>query len=326
MRIVLIVVAAAFLAAPVFGAEPESPGRFAVLIQTTSSVAALQETAERVYPGVSVVEPLAVSSVMTDDDKGMLTDGVGERLRARLRADRLLLLEQHMTPAGSRILRLRVFDKTGAVHRKTVEVTDETVRERVRQTLDGLPSWRPKEASVSDWIGFARSDDNAFFDVNFFGGRKMLAESEWGPLATQNEIGGFATVGPTSWPVHLALEAYGSRASHDDTSATIVEVGAGARRIFDMGPIRPYVGAGIDFVRADYIVVDAFDDHHVKKDRGTGYWAGGGAAFRMGKFGNVGVQFRYSSAEVGIGSRSISAGGVHAGVTVGFGSQNPTRK
>ena len=326
MRTLRWLVAAVFLAVPALAADDAAPaGRIAILVQTTSNGAAMQSAAERVYDAVTVVEPDALRTVMTERDT-ILTDVLGEKLRAKVDADRLIVIEQHTTPGGARILRLRAFDKIGAVQRRTFEVTDETVAARLQMTLEGLPTWRPKEASVSDWIGFARTDDVAFFDVNLFGGRKMLSESDWGPLATQNEVGLYGTFGAPRWPVHLALEAFGSRAADGDASATIVEVGVGARRIFDMGPVRPYLGAGADFVRADYIVRTSAATDVVKKDRGTGWWIGAGATYRMGKYGNVGAQIHYSSAEVGIGSRSVSAGGIHAGVTLGLGSQNPIRK
>lgn len=327
MRTALWIVASVLLASPAFGAETEVPtGRIAVLVQTTSNAPALHAIVDRVYETATVVEPDAIRSVMTDDEKGLLTDALCERYRAKIGADRFLVLEPYTTPAGARILRLRAFDRTGAVHRKTLEVTDETVADRLTRTLEGLPTWRPKEASVSDWIGLAKTDDVAFFDVNLFGGRKMLSKSDWGALATQDEVGLYGTFGGSRWPVHLALEAFGSRASDGDASATIVEVGVGARRIFDIGPVRPYLGFGGDFVRADYIVRTSAATDVVKKDRGTGWWIGAGATYRMGRYGNVGAQLRYSSAEVGIGSRSVSAGGIHAGVTLGLGSQNPTRK
>lgn len=318
----LLVVAnvlACLLAAPAFAGESALPeGRIAVLVHTTANAAALQDVAERVYPGVIALEP---------GGDVLFTDGRGEMLRARIDADRLIVLEQHTTSAGVRILRLRAFDKTGEVQRRTVEVTENTVAERTQRTLEGLPSWRPREARVSDWLQLATTDDAAFFDVNVFGGRKMLSESDWGPLATQNEVGGFATIGGTRWPVHLALEGYGARSFDDDTSVTITEFGFGARRILDLGRvIRPHLGAGIVFVRADYILVGALDEHTVQKDRGTGGWISFGASYRMGKYGNVGAQIRYSAADVTLGSKAVPVGGIHAGIAIGFGSARPAPK
>lgn len=325
-----LVVAFAFVVAPLLASWPADVaasgpddlyGHVAVLVFTTSGTATLEGATRRVHPEVIAVDAGAVRSTMMADGESVLTHVRAEEIRAKERADRLLVLELHPTGSGERLLIVRAYDATGATPRRSVAVTDETMGERLERTLRDLPPAVPPKKTLSSWL--ATTKDVLFFDVNAFGGRKMLDEEDWEALAVHNEIGATGTFGPPNWPVHVALEAYGSRAAHAKTSTTTVEIGAGVRRIFDFGAIRPYVGLGVEGARADYIVEVDEEVFETEADRGIGAWIGGCASFRFGNYGNVGVLVRYSTAEVELGARTVDAGGLHVGVTIGGGSARP---
>lgn len=320
-----ILAAAMLCACPAFAGEDADNlnGRVAVLVRTTAGGEALVDGARHAYGEVTVIDAEAVSAAMLRDGESLLTERRMKGIRASVAADRLLVIELHVTQAGLRLLQLRAFDATGKSHRRNVEVTDATMLERFRRMLEDLPPALPRKKTFAEHARFATTDDDVFFDVNVFGGRKMMSDSDWGALATQNEVGLLGTFGPTRWPVHLALEGYGARSfDGGNSSTTITEFSGGLRRVFAFGPVRPFVGAGAGYTLAAY----SQRGLETKTDRGTVIWAGAGAAFRVRSYGNVGVQVRYSTADVTLGSRTVDAGGVHLGVTVGMGSARPRPK
>lgn len=316
-----ILVVAMLSACPAFAGE-DLNGRVAVLVRTTGGEP-LVDVARQVYGEVTVVDAEAVSAAMLQDKEALLTEARMKGIRASAAADRLLVIELIVTETGLRLLQLRAFDATGKSHRRNIEVTDATLRERFRRMLEELPQALPRKKTFAEHARFATTDDPFFFDVNVFGGRKTMSESDWDALAIQNEVGLLGTFGPANWPVHLALEGYGARSSDRNTSTNITEFSTGLRRVFALGPVRPFVGAGVGFTRADYKVEVSDDVFETDTDRGTVLWAGAGVAFRFRTYGNVGVQLRYSTADVTLGSRTVDAGGVHLGVTVGMGSARP---
>ena len=323
-----ILVVAMFSACSAFAGEDAEGlnGRVAVLVRTTAGGEALVDVARRVYGEVTVVDAESVSAAMLRDEEGLLTEARMKGIRASATADRLLVIELHVTAAGLRLLQLRAVDATGKSHRRNIEVTDATMLERLKRMLEELPPALPPKKTFAEHARFATTDDDFFFDVNAFGGRKTMSDSDWEELASQNEVGILGTFGPTSWPIHLALEGYGARSAHGNTSTTITEFSTGLRRVFALGPVRPFAGAGVGFTRAEYVVEVSEGEFESESDHGSVIWAGAGAAFRFGKYGNVGLQLRYSAADVTLGPRTVDAGGVHVGVTVGMGSARPTGK
>ena len=47
-------------------------------------------------------------------------------------------------------------------------------------------------------------------NVNFFLGAKILDDDEWAPLEDQGEIGVEVTFGGNDWPIHIAIDVFGS--------------------------------------------------------------------------------------------------------------------
>jgi len=177
----------------------------------------------------------------------------------------------------------------------------------------------------------ARADADG--NVNFFLGQKSLDSDDWDPVDDQLEFGAVMSFGQDDWPVHIAVDVLASVdeetvASGPGTSVTVTgstfEIAAGVRKVWGKGRTRPYLGAGVAVIGAGFEGDDGFITVDAN-DAGFGFWAGGGIFWRLGKHFNLGLDARYSNAEVdldfgsGFVAQDVSAGGLHYGLLVGFG-------
>jgi len=124
------------------------------------------------------------------------------------------------------------------------------------------------------------------------------------------------------WPVSIALDFL---VSVDETTvfganveAITSEFNAGVRKIWEVSgsPIRPYIGGGLAFVNAELTVTDFFTV--VDDDRGTGIWLNGGVYWTLGQSFNLGLDVRYSDADVTLFGVDAKAGGTHIGLILGY--------
>ena len=169
--------------------------------------------------------------------------------------------------------------------------------------------------------------------VNFFLGQKSLDSDDWAPIDDQFEFGAVMSFGADDWPVHIAADVLTSVGEEDvydpfigpvRITGSTIELDAGVRKIWKKGNVLPYLGAGIGIVTAALEVDNGFATVDAA-DAGLGLWAGTGVFFRLGGAFNLGLDVRYSSAEVdldfgdGVVVRDVGAGGFHYGLLLGFG-------
>jgi len=132
-----------------------------------------------------------------------------------------------------------------------------------------------------------------------------------------------ADFGKQSWPVSIAADLIFSATVHEsgvieDTGGT-VETHLGARKIFilENSSFRPYVGGGVALVNAilenENAGVTVDDD-----DRAVGAWFGAGTYYAVTPSFNIGLDVRYSKAEVTLFDKEREAGGLNAGITAGY--------
>jgi len=169
--------------------------------------------------------------------------------------------------------------------------------------------------------------------VNFFLGEKAMNSDDWDPVDKQGEFGAVMSFGGSDWPVLIAADVLTSGQEEDVTTgpfgasklkAGTFEAAFGARKIWKFGNVHPYASGGIALIGAGakyesgIFSVDA-------DDAAIGPWVSGGVFWRLGSRFNLGFDVRYSSAEVdldfgaGIVQHNVKAGGLHGGITVGFG-------
>jgi len=156
-------------------------------------------------------------------------------------------------------------------------------------------------------------------------GQKTL-DDDAKPAEVQNVFGARWTFGKKSWPIMFAVDLStstgdGSEAStyayyvpyygyyygtlNADVSTTTVSFGV--RKEWGKSMTRPFVGGGVEWIRADAKVNVAFsgipfpplvfvDDD----DSSIGYWAEAGVLWQVGKHFDIGFNVRYSDAEASL--------------------------
>ena len=171
----------------------------------------------------------------------------------------------------------------------------------------------------------ARSEGN----LNVFGGEKRLQAGDWSPLGWQREYGLMLAFGIERAPVHFALDAFfadeqvdGASFPGDLASQSAMEAAIGVRKVWNLGVTRPHLGAGASMIKVEEERIAAAG-HVTDKDAGYGVWVDLGITWRIAGHLNLGIETRYSYADIALGtgfeSHDTSAGGVHVGLLVGYG-------
>ncbi|MGH9868076.1 MAG: hypothetical protein ACREAA_07935 [Candidatus Polarisedimenticolia bacterium] len=175
--------------------------------------------------------------------------------------------------------------------------------------------------------------------VNLFGGIKSLDDSVWEPAESQPEFGVEISVGGAGWPVMIAIDGFMSEDEADEGALTRTgstrELALGVRKIWQKGRVHPYIGGGLNHIEAEvetdappppatpglnfFPEPDPDGGTTSDSDSGFGAWAGGGIFWRLGPYVNLGVSVRLSGANVEFRDEEAQAGGLHAGVLLGFG-------
>ena len=164
-----------------------------------------------------------------------------------------------------------------------------------------------------------------------FVGQKQLDDDDWEPVEDQGEFGVLISWGKEGWPVHIAIDLLGSTKEETvfdpfigtfDLKGSTSEIGVGVRKIWQSDKMRPHLGGGIALVNGE--IEGALGGISVTSDDSTvGAWVDGGIFWRLGNRFNIGFDARYSKAEIkpsvsGV-EFDVEAGGLHAGLLLGFG-------
>lgn len=163
--------------------------------------------------------------------------------------------------------------------------------------------------------------------VSGYLGIKKLDDKDWGKLDDQGSIGVRADIKQASWPVSLAfgatvsgaVEEYNNTEGYDDDKdvAGTIETHLGVQKYFGHGSFKPYLAGGVAFVGAvaeSTVNGKKIDDD----DTVVGAWAGAGFIVELGSHFHVGLDVRYSEAEVTLFDVEREAGGVNAGIRLGM--------
>lgn len=173
----------------------------------------------------------------------------------------------------------------------------------------------------TDWTG----------NVNFFLGSKTLDDDDWDPLEEQGEFGIKVDFKQRSWPVSIAIDYSYSSDDDDlliwdpflgfvdlDVEGNTSELSFGVRKIWDHFPIvRPFIGGGIAFIGAE-IEESAFGYSISDDDTAMGIWIGGGVYWTVSEHFNIGLDLKWSKAEVTLFDEDFEAGGTHFGLLIGY--------
>ena len=159
-------------------------------------------------------------------------------------------------------------------------------------------------------------------NVNFFIGQKTLEEEEWAPVDEQGEFGVLVDFKQPDWPVSMAIDFLVSADEKTDFGFIVegitTEINFGVRKIWDQSrsPIRPYLGGGLALISSEFTLTgfgSTTDD-----DNALGLWLNGGVYWPLGQSFNIGVDLRYSQADVTLFGVDVDGGGTHVGLIFGY--------
>lgn len=130
-------------------------------------------------------------------------------------------------------------------------------------------------------------------------GMRTLSHDSWESedIDQQPTIGVLADIQIADLPLHVALGVQVS-ANSDETSTTeitgsVADFSLGLKLMPASGVFRPYVGIGVASVGAAIEIDDDFLGDDDDSDQAYGWYAGGGALFRITKHLNVGLDLRW---------------------------------
>lgn len=156
-------------------------------------------------------------------------------------------------------------------------------------------------------------------------GQVQLDDQDWGAQDDQGAIGLISDFGPASAPFSLAVDLIGS-GDEDDLSDRKNEVYVaaahiGVRKVFDdsASVFKPYVGAGIALINAEMRSKDKQSGlSRTEDDSATGYWVGVGSYLELSDHFQVGLDVRYSEADVTLFDKERQAGGMQTSISAGY--------
>jgi len=165
-----------------------------------------------------------------------------------------------------------------------------------------------------DWTGH----------INFFLGQTYLSSGDWAPVERQDAYGLEIDFRKRWWPFNIAVDLIGSEQQEDSlvpgtgrvvqNYADISELDLGIRKYWDDGPLfHPFAGGGVSLVTAEMQSLGVEDD-----DDGVGFWLNGGISLALTEHFNMGIEVRYSMAEVTLLGEDRTAGGFSWGGLFGF--------
>ncbi len=168
-------------------------------------------------------------------------------------------------------------------------------------------------AQARDWTG----------NVNLLIGQKQLDDDDWQPVEDQFELGALFDIRKVDWPVSIAIDILGSADVHEEGAnkdeGYTFEQHIGVRKIWDGtgSAFHPYIGGGVAIVSGK-IKRKTGAITQEQDDSGTGFWLGAGTYWLVLPHLNLGLDIRYSQADVTLFNREREAGGVHTGLFVGY--------
>lgn len=170
------------------------------------------------------------------------------------------------------------------------------------------------EASKADhWSG----------NISGYLGQKQLNDEDWSPLEKQMSLGMILDVKRQSWPMSIAFDLIGSADIEENGAnkqeAYTIEKHLGVRKTFEPAgmPVKPYIGGGLALINAKLKDRTSSTSTSVDDDA-VGTWLGAGAYLPISSNFQLGIDVRYSQADVTLDQVEHEAGGLHWGATAGY--------
>lgn len=171
--------------------------------------------------------------------------------------------------------------------------------------------------SIPDW-GVCQLWTN---NINVKLGIKKL-EGDWDTVDSQIEYGILLDFGQKTWPVNMAVDIlHSTDEGIYDPITTIegktLELDLGIRKIWAPKIFRPFVGGGVAFITGKYDFYSESGNTISDDDSALGIWINGGLYLTLRRF-NIGIDLRWSKANVRLYNERVDAGGLHYGLIAGI--------
>ena len=224
-----------------------------------------------------------------------------------------------------------IYLKDGSIVKgKIIEIIpDEGIKLRTRDgSIFIYKNDKIKEIIKGDVVNKDKKDDEAGSNdftgnINLRLGSKSLDEDDWGPVEDQTEFGLEVDFRGQDWPVSIAMGISTSSDEGDydgmDIEGETDEFYIGAKKIWESESsiVRPFIAGGICLIRGEfegsYWGESVSDD-----DSSLGIWIGGGLYWTLGESFNIGLDLKYSDAEINLYDVDGNAGGIHFAALFGY--------
>ncbi len=164
-------------------------------------------------------------------------------------------------------------------------------------------------------------------NLNTFTGYKNQTDSFFKDAEVDDhfEFGLMLDFKQEDWPVSIAIDYFRSASGEQffvlpltlfgiELDSRTQEWNVGVRKIWSRtGQGRTFLGGGVAIIRNEINLTGASDDD----DTGTGFWVDTGAYATLAEHVNLGIDIRYSYAEVDLLGEKPNAGGYHIGLILG---------
>ena len=168
-------------------------------------------------------------------------------------------------------------------------------------------------------------------NVNLFLGTKILHEENWQPVDKPFEGGVLFDIKQQRWWFSLAIDLLYAAATEQvdivdlgigkysaSVESRIIELDLGIRKIWEVPKgFRPFVAGGFAIINGN-IESEALGESVAEDNTGYGVWVNGGLYITLMKHLNLGLDARWSMAEIDLFDREARVGGWHFGVFAGF--------
>jgi opacity protein-like surface antigen len=161
-------------------------------------------------------------------------------------------------------------------------------------------------------------------NVSGYLGNKTLDDNDWGKLDQQGSLGVIFDFKKESWPVSIAADVIVSgnvkETGSSEELAGSLGTHLGVRNIFKLSnaSFQPYIGGGISLISTELRNKNAGVTISKSDDSATGTWLGTGMYYALNNHFNIGVDLRYSEADVTLFNVERKVGGMHSGITIGY--------
>ncbi len=169
-------------------------------------------------------------------------------------------------------------------------------------------------------------------NINLLIGQKFVNDDaafgfEYYEVEDQPQLGMMFDIKPAGFPIAFAFDLLGSEEESQEfldpdfgyyrATGRTREIDLGIRFYTPPHIIRGYFGGGLALVEGE-LSLDFYGDEISEEDDEVGFWVNGGFMCTLARHLNLGIDLRYSEAEVELLGEDVDVGGVSLSGFVGF--------